>query len=244
MVPFYIYLLRKCEQSVKWLSFFFYFCVCDFQDYKAGLAVAEVELTAANIRDVDRRGFEINTPFKNFWYVYSSFVFVHGCLTSMCTACSLACFCTLFPPTKSYSCSAARDIWFVFLCVWEKSALYPFDLSALTLTHTLLLISFSSSQRRMLEMMAPLAFDTDSFSQVDIVHLHICLNLTVGGCGMSRHDFQFSYKQILQDHLLILATQFRKCPYNKSLVTLYCNLRSHISQTIHYSYSKGWGRGF
>lgn len=39
------------------------------QDFKAGLAIAEVELTAANIRDVDRRGFDINTPFKNFWYV-------------------------------------------------------------------------------------------------------------------------------------------------------------------------------
>ena len=37
------------------------------QDYRAGLAIAQVELTAANIRDVDRRGFEINTPFKNFW---------------------------------------------------------------------------------------------------------------------------------------------------------------------------------
>ncbi|XP_070710813.1 arf-GAP with Rho-GAP domain, ANK repeat and PH domain-containing protein 2 [Pempheris klunzingeri] len=36
------------------------------QDYKAGLAIAEVELTAANIRDLDRRGFEINTPFKSF----------------------------------------------------------------------------------------------------------------------------------------------------------------------------------
>lgn len=41
-----------------------------FQDYKAGLAITEVELTAANIRDVDRRSFEINTPFKNFWYVH------------------------------------------------------------------------------------------------------------------------------------------------------------------------------
>ncbi|KAL4006833.1 Adh transcription factor 1 [Sarotherodon galilaeus] len=42
------------------------------QDYKAGLAVAEVELTAANIRDVDRRGFEINTPFKNFCFTAES----------------------------------------------------------------------------------------------------------------------------------------------------------------------------
>jgi len=44
--------------------------VCVFQDYNAGLAIVEVELTAANIRDGDRRGFEINTPFKNFWYVW------------------------------------------------------------------------------------------------------------------------------------------------------------------------------
>uniref|UniRef100_A0A8D0AI78 ArfGAP with RhoGAP domain, ankyrin repeat and PH domain 2 n=1 Tax=Sander lucioperca TaxID=283035 RepID=A0A8D0AI78_SANLU len=42
------------------------------QDYKAGLAIAEVELTAANIRDVDRRGFEINTPFKNFCFTAES----------------------------------------------------------------------------------------------------------------------------------------------------------------------------
>ncbi|XP_030609581.1 LOW QUALITY PROTEIN: arf-GAP with Rho-GAP domain, ANK repeat and PH domain-containing protein 2 [Archocentrus centrarchus] len=42
------------------------------QDHKAGLAVAEVELTAANIRDVDRRGFEINTPFKNFCFTAES----------------------------------------------------------------------------------------------------------------------------------------------------------------------------
>ncbi|CAN9509584.1 unnamed protein product [Ophioblennius macclurei] len=42
------------------------------QDYNAGLAIAEVELTAANIRDVDRRGFEVNTPFKNFCFVAES----------------------------------------------------------------------------------------------------------------------------------------------------------------------------
>ncbi|XP_040886964.1 arf-GAP with Rho-GAP domain, ANK repeat and PH domain-containing protein 2 isoform X2 [Toxotes jaculatrix] len=42
------------------------------QDYKAGLAIAEVELTAANIRDMDRRGFEINTPFKNFCFTAES----------------------------------------------------------------------------------------------------------------------------------------------------------------------------
>uniref|UniRef100_A0A7N6BWY1 ArfGAP with RhoGAP domain, ankyrin repeat and PH domain 2 n=1 Tax=Anabas testudineus TaxID=64144 RepID=A0A7N6BWY1_ANATE len=42
------------------------------QDYKAGLAITEVELTAANIRDVDRRSFEINTPFKNFCFTAES----------------------------------------------------------------------------------------------------------------------------------------------------------------------------
>nr|XP_046237529.1 arf-GAP with Rho-GAP domain, ANK repeat and PH domain-containing protein 2 isoform X2 [Scatophagus argus] len=42
------------------------------QDYKAGLAIAEVELTAANIRDADRRGFDINTPFKNFCFTTES----------------------------------------------------------------------------------------------------------------------------------------------------------------------------
>ncbi|XP_035531725.1 arf-GAP with Rho-GAP domain, ANK repeat and PH domain-containing protein 2 [Morone saxatilis] len=42
------------------------------QDYKAGLAIAEVELTAANIKDLDRRGFDINTPFKNFCFTAES----------------------------------------------------------------------------------------------------------------------------------------------------------------------------
>ncbi|XP_061769570.1 arf-GAP with Rho-GAP domain, ANK repeat and PH domain-containing protein 2 [Nerophis ophidion] len=42
------------------------------KDYKAGLAICEVELTAANIRDLDRRVFEINTPFKNFCFVAES----------------------------------------------------------------------------------------------------------------------------------------------------------------------------
>ncbi|XP_061620373.1 arf-GAP with Rho-GAP domain, ANK repeat and PH domain-containing protein 2 isoform X2 [Phyllopteryx taeniolatus] len=42
------------------------------QDYEAGLAICEVELTAANIRDADRRVFEINTPFKNFCFVAES----------------------------------------------------------------------------------------------------------------------------------------------------------------------------
>ncbi|XP_026183061.1 arf-GAP with Rho-GAP domain, ANK repeat and PH domain-containing protein 2 [Mastacembelus armatus] len=42
------------------------------QDYKAGLGIAEVELTAANIRDLDRRSFEINTPFKSFCFTAES----------------------------------------------------------------------------------------------------------------------------------------------------------------------------
>ncbi|XP_068611809.1 arf-GAP with Rho-GAP domain, ANK repeat and PH domain-containing protein 2 [Brachionichthys hirsutus] len=42
------------------------------QDYKAGLAIAEVELTAANIKDVDRRSFDINTPFKSFCFTAES----------------------------------------------------------------------------------------------------------------------------------------------------------------------------
>uniref|UniRef100_A0A3B3C376 ArfGAP with RhoGAP domain, ankyrin repeat and PH domain 2 n=1 Tax=Oryzias melastigma TaxID=30732 RepID=A0A3B3C376_ORYME len=42
------------------------------QDFKAGLGISELELIAANIRDVDRRGFEINTPFKNFCFTAES----------------------------------------------------------------------------------------------------------------------------------------------------------------------------
>ncbi|XP_067379431.1 arf-GAP with Rho-GAP domain, ANK repeat and PH domain-containing protein 2 isoform X3 [Channa argus] len=42
------------------------------QDYKAGLAITEVGLTAANIRDVDRKSFEISTPFKNFCFMAES----------------------------------------------------------------------------------------------------------------------------------------------------------------------------
>ncbi|KAM8882151.1 arf-GAP with Rho-GAP domain, ANK repeat and PH domain-containing protein 2 isoform 1-T2 [Synchiropus picturatus] len=42
------------------------------QDFKAGLAICEVELTAANMKDVDRRGFELNTPFKNFCFTAES----------------------------------------------------------------------------------------------------------------------------------------------------------------------------
>lgn len=84
--------------------------VCVFfppQDYKAGLAVAEVELTAANIRDVDRRSFDINTPFKNFWYVWTCVcVCVYELLcafkrTYIVYLC-LSFLIPLFPTTKSY----------------------------------------------------------------------------------------------------------------------------------------------
>lgn len=122
--------------------------VCVFsQDFKAGLAVAEVELTAANIRDVDRRSFDINTPFKNFWYVWT-----HVCMSFyvLLNARTLYIFvsvsCPLFPTTKSYL--------FLRMCVWcmiclfrcggarEKSALFLFHVSALTLTNTVFLIAF------------------------------------------------------------------------------------------------------
>ncbi|CAG5929182.1 unnamed protein product [Menidia menidia] len=42
------------------------------QDSKAGLAICDVELTAANIREVDRRAFEVNTPFRNFCFTAES----------------------------------------------------------------------------------------------------------------------------------------------------------------------------
>ncbi|MEQ2260002.1 hypothetical protein XENORESO_018268, partial [Xenotaenia resolanae] len=42
------------------------------QDFRAGLGISEVELTAANIKEVDRRGFEVSTPFKNFCFVAES----------------------------------------------------------------------------------------------------------------------------------------------------------------------------
>lgn len=132
----------------------------------------------------------------------------------------------------------------LFMCVREECTLSVWSFSSYLNTYSASYFFFIFSKTNVGNDGAPRLRYRLSFSQVDIVHLHICLNLTIGGCGKSRHDFQFSYKQILQDHLLILATQFRKCPYNKSLVTLYSNLRSHISQTIHYSYSKGWGQGF
>ncbi len=37
------------------------------QDFNAGLAITGVDLTAACVKQVERKGFEITTPFKSFW---------------------------------------------------------------------------------------------------------------------------------------------------------------------------------
>ncbi|XP_062849648.1 arf-GAP with Rho-GAP domain, ANK repeat and PH domain-containing protein 2 [Trichomycterus rosablanca] len=42
------------------------------QDFNSGLAITMVDLTAACIKHVDRRGFEINTPFKSFCFTAES----------------------------------------------------------------------------------------------------------------------------------------------------------------------------
>ncbi|XP_048825893.1 arf-GAP with Rho-GAP domain, ANK repeat and PH domain-containing protein 2 [Brienomyrus brachyistius] len=42
------------------------------QDFKAGIGVAIVELATAHVKDVERKGFEINTPFKNFCFTAES----------------------------------------------------------------------------------------------------------------------------------------------------------------------------
>ncbi|XP_041925555.1 arf-GAP with Rho-GAP domain, ANK repeat and PH domain-containing protein 2 isoform X2 [Alosa sapidissima] len=42
------------------------------QDFSAGLAIAVVELTSACVKHVERRGFEINTPFKTFCFTAES----------------------------------------------------------------------------------------------------------------------------------------------------------------------------
>ncbi|KAJ8269315.1 hypothetical protein COCON_G00119220 [Conger conger] len=42
------------------------------QDFTAGLAITVVDLTSAHVRDVERRGFEITTPFKNFCFTAES----------------------------------------------------------------------------------------------------------------------------------------------------------------------------
>ncbi|KAJ8397751.1 hypothetical protein AAFF_G00434400 [Aldrovandia affinis] len=42
------------------------------QDFKSGLAITVVDLTSSHIRDVERKGFEITTPFKNFCFTAES----------------------------------------------------------------------------------------------------------------------------------------------------------------------------
>lgn len=37
------------------------------KDFNTGLAITMVDLMTACVKHVDRRGFEINTPFKSFW---------------------------------------------------------------------------------------------------------------------------------------------------------------------------------
>ena len=66
-----------------------------WQDYKAGLAITEVELTAAHVKGVDRRGFEISTPFKNFW----------------CVDLHLCCFVCMFMCVRPFSCSHKFGSW-------------------------------------------------------------------------------------------------------------------------------------
>ncbi|XP_052002385.1 arf-GAP with Rho-GAP domain, ANK repeat and PH domain-containing protein 2-like isoform X1 [Xyrauchen texanus] len=49
----------------------FRLCKTD-QDFNAGLAIAEVDLTAACVKQVERKGFEITTPFKSFCFTAES----------------------------------------------------------------------------------------------------------------------------------------------------------------------------
>ncbi|XP_045077647.1 arf-GAP with Rho-GAP domain, ANK repeat and PH domain-containing protein 2 isoform X1 [Coregonus clupeaformis] len=42
------------------------------QDFRAGLGISLIDLTATNIKDTDRRVFEINTPFRNFSFTAES----------------------------------------------------------------------------------------------------------------------------------------------------------------------------
>ncbi|KAL4630187.1 arf-GAP with Rho-GAP domain, ANK repeat and PH domain-containing protein 2 isoform X1 [Arapaima gigas] len=42
------------------------------QDFKSGIGITMVDLTVAHVKDVDRKGFEINTPFKNFCFTAES----------------------------------------------------------------------------------------------------------------------------------------------------------------------------
>ncbi|XP_036407457.1 arf-GAP with Rho-GAP domain, ANK repeat and PH domain-containing protein 2 isoform X2 [Megalops cyprinoides] len=42
------------------------------QDFKAGLAITVIDLTAAHVKDVERKCFEVNTPFKTFSFTAES----------------------------------------------------------------------------------------------------------------------------------------------------------------------------
>lgn len=131
----------------------------------------------------------------------------------------------------------------LFMCVREECTLSVWSFSSYLNTYSASYFFFIFSKTNVGNDGAPGLGYRLSFSQVDIVHLHICLNLTVGGCGMSRHDFQFSYKQILQDHLLILASLGNVLTISLLLhFTLISEIISHkpsITATV-----KGEDRGF
>ncbi|XP_018590927.2 arf-GAP with Rho-GAP domain, ANK repeat and PH domain-containing protein 2 isoform X2 [Scleropages formosus] len=42
------------------------------QDFKSGIGITTVDLSTAHVKDVDRKGFEINTPFRNFCFTAES----------------------------------------------------------------------------------------------------------------------------------------------------------------------------
>ncbi|KPP73353.1 hypothetical protein Z043_107567 [Scleropages formosus] len=43
-----------------------------FKDFKSGIGITTVDLSTAHVKDVDRKGFEINTPFRNFCFTAES----------------------------------------------------------------------------------------------------------------------------------------------------------------------------
>lgn len=102
------------------------------QDYKAGLAICEVELTAANIRDADRRGFDINTPFKNFWFVWTSRCICARTHIRRIVPVS----CSVYPQQRSVNAFMCMMCGVMCGYATERSPLSLFDLSALTLTNT------------------------------------------------------------------------------------------------------------
>lgn len=44
-----------------------YINIRSLQDFNAGLAISVVDLTAASVKQFEKKGFEITTPFKSFW---------------------------------------------------------------------------------------------------------------------------------------------------------------------------------